>query len=432
MAKQRPLSIQSTPALPAGARASRTRLVWILGAAAVLGLAASVTPAGRTGLGHARSFLEFYTGAVSLVALTISVMAGVATTDRLVLGVPQRMLLQALHRGMAVTSVVFLAVHTVLKIAENHASVLGTVVPFADGTTAVALGVVAAYLMLAVTWTGLIRGRFAGSAHPGRWRMLHVLAYVAWPLGLVHGLLAGRPAKPWVTVSYLLCGLFIVAALLVRAGAGWSRRPGRHGYSTTGRLQPVGRIVPAYRPALAALPGPGDDGDPFGPVPERAPARALPPGRGDDGYGGRPRPGYDREPAYPEPAVPAPPATSPDDDLFEVVARPRPAERRRPAPAGSGYSPAALPAIAGSRPDEPDDSWAEHLFDPPPVRETGPARAAGRTGRPARHRPPRAGGPALAPPRGSGSGRHKVIEEVTDDEYWAFLRGASLRGGSEQ
>src|SRR5436305_2073498 len=158
-----------------------------------------------------RWFLEYYAGVFTLVALSITVMVGLVATDRMVLTIRHRILLQAAHRGTALASMVFLGIHIALKVLEAHASFVDIMVPFvASHRVVIGFGTIAADLMIVIAWTGVIRGRFAGRAHPGIWRALHALAYVSWPFALVHGLEAGRQAKTWVTVSYVACVVFVV------------------------------------------------------------------------------------------------------------------------------------------------------------------------------------------------------------------------------
>src|SRR5690349_16285082 len=100
------------------------------GLALLAGGAASFTRPGMAALAAVHWFLEFYSGVFSLVALSLTVMGGLASTDRIILLIRHRVLLQAVHRGLATTAMVFLVIHISLKVAEAHASVLDVVVPF--------------------------------------------------------------------------------------------------------------------------------------------------------------------------------------------------------------------------------------------------------------------------------------------------------------
>ncbi|WP_307799517.1 ferric reductase-like transmembrane domain-containing protein [Micromonospora antibiotica] len=162
-------------------------------------------------------FTEFFAGVVALVALSLTVMMGLLATDRLVLMIRHRVLLQSAHRATGVLGVAGLVFHVITKIAIGRAGPTDAVVPFIGGRGLyVGLGTVAAFLMVSVFWTGIVRVRFAGVGPKWFWRSLHSLAYLSWPFALFHGLNAGRAAKSWVVLSYLACVLLVVVALMVR------------------------------------------------------------------------------------------------------------------------------------------------------------------------------------------------------------------------
>lgn len=114
--------------------------------------------------------------------------------------------------------------------------------------------------MLTRTWTGVIRARFAGSGKPWMWRTLHAAAYLAWPLGITHGLTAGRPAKTWVTLSYMGCVLFVLIGLLRLVTGEDDERPFRRSRSARHRRDEDDNVDPGYgRPypyVLAVDPAP--------------------------------------------------------------------------------------------------------------------------------------------------------------------------------
>ncbi|MGK5441683.1 hypothetical protein ACSNN7_07635 [Micromonospora sp. URMC 105] len=162
-------------------------------------------------------FTEFFAGVVALVALSLTVMLGLLATDRLVLQIRHRVLLQSAHRATGVLGVAGLVFHVITKIAIGRAAPTDAMVPFIGGRGLyVGLGTVAAFLMVSVFWTGIIRVRFAGVGPKWFWRALHSMAYVSWPFALLHGLNAGRAAASWVTLSYFACVLLVLIALMVR------------------------------------------------------------------------------------------------------------------------------------------------------------------------------------------------------------------------
>ncbi|MFF3888902.1 cytochrome b/b6 domain-containing protein [Streptomyces sp. NPDC001914] len=168
-----------------------------------------------------QDFLNFGAGVLSLVSLSCSVIWGLVATDRIFLNTRQRLVAQAVHRTTAVSSVAFLLLHITVKIALDHTSLLSALVPFSLGVTGIGgligLGSLAGLLMIFTAVTGALRSAFASPAPvAARWRAMHMLAYPAWCAALVHGLYAGRAAKPIFTILYSLCLLAVMGALALR------------------------------------------------------------------------------------------------------------------------------------------------------------------------------------------------------------------------
>ncbi|MFF8974031.1 cytochrome b/b6 domain-containing protein [Streptomyces sp. NPDC014995] len=169
-----------------------------------------------------REFLNFGAGVLSLVSLSCSVIWGLVAQDRIFLNTRQRLIGQAVHRTMAVASIAFLLLHITTKIALDHTQLIGAIIPFSLGITGIGgligLGSLAGLLMIFVGITGALRSRFASPAPvAARWRAMHMLAYPAWCAALVHGLYAGRQAKPIFVILYGLSLLGVMAALALRA-----------------------------------------------------------------------------------------------------------------------------------------------------------------------------------------------------------------------
>ncbi|MGX1269905.1 cytochrome b/b6 domain-containing protein [Streptomyces phaeoluteigriseus] len=169
-----------------------------------------------------REFLNFGAGVLSLVSLSCSVIWGLVAQDRIFLNTRQRLIGQAVHRTTAVASIAFLLLHITTKIALDHTQFIAAVIPFSLGVTGTAgligLGSLAGLLMIFVGVTGALRSRFASPAPvAARWRAMHMLAYPAWCAALIHGLYAGRAAKPIFVILYSLCLLGVMAALALRS-----------------------------------------------------------------------------------------------------------------------------------------------------------------------------------------------------------------------
>jgi hypothetical protein len=169
-----------------------------------------------------QAFLNFGAGVLSLVCLTCSVIWGLVAQDRLILNTRQRILAQGIHRVTAVGSIAFLLVHITVKIALEHTVLIAALIPFSLGIKGsaglIGLGSTAALLMIFVGITGALRNQFAAPAEvAARWRAMHMLAYPALCAALIHGLYAGRAAKPFFMISYELCLVGVMAALALRA-----------------------------------------------------------------------------------------------------------------------------------------------------------------------------------------------------------------------
>ncbi|WP_308122107.1 cytochrome b/b6 domain-containing protein [Streptomyces sp. TRM70350] len=173
-------------------------------------------------------FLDFGVGVLALVCLSCSVIWGLVAQDRILLDARRRILAQAVHRATAVAAVVFLLVHIVVKLALDHTTWIAAVIPFGLLLTnndelmgrgvLIGLGTLAGLLMIFVGVTGILRNRFASPAPvAARWRAMHMLAYPAWCAALVHGLYAGRTAKPLFVFLYGLSLAGVAAALALRA-----------------------------------------------------------------------------------------------------------------------------------------------------------------------------------------------------------------------
>jgi len=188
--------------------------------------------AGITAPGHTidmaiMHFLLFYGGVFALIGLTAAVGVGLLASDRIVMTPSGRIIAQAVHRAVSFGAVGFLIIHIVTEMIAGRSQPADAVVPFLDQgrTLYLGLGTVASDLFLLILVTGILRARFATVRPTWAWRALHSAAYLAWVLGIVHGLLAGRTAKPYVDWSYGACVAAVGLALIVRLLAVSRTRP---------------------------------------------------------------------------------------------------------------------------------------------------------------------------------------------------------------
>jgi DMSO/TMAO reductase YedYZ heme-binding membrane subunit len=167
------------------------------------------------------------TGIATLVFLTISVLLGIVTSYRWSTPEWPRFVIEFVHRNVSLLVVAFLAVHVVTVIADSFAPIgwKDAVIPFASPyrTIWLGLGTVACDLVLALTITSLLRHRIGFRT----WRVVHWLAYLCWPVAVVHGLGTGSDTRLGVAlVITVACVVAVVAATGLRLASGLVGRPG--------------------------------------------------------------------------------------------------------------------------------------------------------------------------------------------------------------
>ncbi len=226
--------------------------VLALSVVAAIWAVAMMTIPGRVGYMYFFLYAEWYMGVITLVSLSITIMIGLVATDRLVLSIRQRVLLQSAHRTTGVIAVAALFLHVWTKVVEKHVSLVDAFIPFlypGNNKIWVGFGTLSGLTMILVMWSGIARSRFIGRGKPWMWRSIHAVAYLIWPLALLHGLSAGRPAATWVTVSYVICVLGVLVGLAVRLSVSLNRRKDFASTAASG-VKPVGSLVPTTSPML--------------------------------------------------------------------------------------------------------------------------------------------------------------------------------------
>ncbi|GAA2257633.1 membrane protein [Streptomyces ruber] len=304
-----------------------------------------------------RDFLNFGAGVLSLVALSCSVIWGLVATDRVFLNARQRIVAQAVHRTTAVSSVAFLLLHVTVKLATDHTTLLAALIPFSLGVTGsaglIGFGSLAALLMITTALTGALRSAFATPAPvAARWRAFHMLAYPAWCFALIHGLYAGREAKPVFVTLYCLCLAGVAGALALRsAPRPFKRKVADRVMGVLGTESRPGREeLDASRARVA-----GAAAD--------TPPGAVPRARG----GGSPLPGYGArggsapdDPLFPGGSA-IPPQRTPSPDPYESAVR-ADAPGTRP-----GFAAAYRTVSAFPRAGDPSAPWTDRPAQSPPA-----------------------------------------------------------------
>jgi hypothetical protein len=212
------------------ARPRSNAWLWVLNAV-VIGFVIIAAFLASTKIGHTVAaasyhFALYYMGVLALIALTAEVGIGLVCTDRIFMRPAGRVTMQAIHRATGFGAIAFLISHIILEIMAQRSTVLDAIIPFLypSGSKSfyLGLGTLASDMFIFIMVIGVYRARLATRMSPAAWRVLHASAYVAWIFGLVHGLLAGRPAKAFfgyegfVYWSYGFCVVAVALALVVR------------------------------------------------------------------------------------------------------------------------------------------------------------------------------------------------------------------------
>lgn len=222
-----------------------------------------------------------------------------------------------LHRHLGGLAVLFTAVHLVGLVADDYVTFgwVEVLIPMASEWRpgAVAVGVVAMYLLVAIEATSL-----AARHLPRRvWRWIHRSSFVLYGLATYHGVAAGTDAghglfqlAAWgsVVAVVVLTGRWLLAARRATGRAVAPTDTVAGAASADGRPRPSPRAVPSVPPpdaTIAPLPGSVALPPPVAHVPTPPRESAMPPPRPS------PRLSTSEPPPPPPPPSPLSPPQSP-------------------------------------------------------------------------------------------------------------------------
>jgi hypothetical protein len=266
MSSPRGQASRPLPPAPVARQGPRRRwpVVWlaVITVTVIAVTAAEHTSHGQSIVSSVQEFLLKYAGVFALIGMTTAVGVGLLATDRIVMRPGHRVVAQSVHRGVSLGALAALIVHVALEIVAHKVGVFDVVVPFLSRfrTLYTGLGTLAADLFVLIAVTGFLRGRFAGK-WPWAWRSIHAAAYAAWPLSVMHGLLGGRTAKPYVDWSYGGCLALVAIALAIRVVATVRNDSEKLAHPVPDRLSVAAEgLIPGSRVTMAPLgsgaPGP--------------------------------------------------------------------------------------------------------------------------------------------------------------------------------
>ena len=156
-------------------------------------------------------------GYTALVLLSVTVAIGLVTSMRRSARGWPRFVVQSVHRDLSLLVVVFLLVHIVTSVLDPFAklTVLDAVVPFIASYRPLwlGLGVVSIELLVAIIATSFVRHRLSWRT----WRIVHLLAYISWPIAVIHGIGTGSDTKSaWALLLVAVCVAVVIGALVWR------------------------------------------------------------------------------------------------------------------------------------------------------------------------------------------------------------------------
>jgi methionine sulfoxide reductase heme-binding subunit len=190
-------------------------------------------------------YLTRGTGTVALVLLTASVVLGIVGTVRFSSPRWPRFAIDTVHRDVSLLVIVLLVIHVITTVLDGFAPInlLDGVIPFVSPYRPLwlGLGTLSFDLILALVITSLVRRRLGYSA----WRAIHWLAYVSWPIAVLHTLGTGSDVKQWWLLGITIaCILAVLAAVVARLGAMESTRGRlRTGAYALSVITPIGIVA---------------------------------------------------------------------------------------------------------------------------------------------------------------------------------------------
>ena len=188
-------------------------------------------------------FLSRGSGLVLLTLFSLIVTLGVATAGGSASRRWPRFAVAELHRTFSLFGLALLALHVVTETLDPFVTIgwAATVLPFASPyrTVAIGLGALAVDLGGAVLVTSLARQRLGYRG----WRVVHSLAYLAWPVAFAHSITAGNDLRIWwVALVVEGCALAVATAMVARLLFRW-RGSDPEQPSRPGRSVPTGRML---------------------------------------------------------------------------------------------------------------------------------------------------------------------------------------------
>lgn len=160
-------------------------------------------------------YLARASGLVLLGLLTLNLALGIAIQGGWHPRGWPRFVVQGLHRNLALTAVVLLVIHVVTIELDPFVPVgwWAVLVPFVSPYRPLwlGLGTLSLDLLAAVIVTSLLRAHL----RPRLWRAVHWLAYLSWPVALLHSVGTGTDTRLGAIFVYEMACVGLLAATVI-------------------------------------------------------------------------------------------------------------------------------------------------------------------------------------------------------------------------
>jgi methionine sulfoxide reductase heme-binding subunit len=153
------------------------------------------------------------TGFAALILLTASMALGLLSAAGYRRPGWPRFVTLGLHRNLTLLALAFTVAHILTSVLDSFVSIpiQDAVIPFIGSYRPfwLGLGAVAFDLMIALTVTSLLRPRMRLRS----WQLVHLTAYLCWPVAVVHGLGTGSDTHARWALALTIACIAVVAGL---------------------------------------------------------------------------------------------------------------------------------------------------------------------------------------------------------------------------
>jgi methionine sulfoxide reductase heme-binding subunit len=148
------------------------------------------------------------TGTAALVALTLSILTGIALRTGTFAWLSHNRGVRVVHGFLTVLWIPLSVAHVIALLFDSYAQIglIDLLIPFgvSYGRVAIGLGTISAQLIVIVLLSTWLRSRLT----VGQWRGFHRLSYVAFATAFAHGIMSGTDlanpavaALAWITAT---------------------------------------------------------------------------------------------------------------------------------------------------------------------------------------------------------------------------------------